>query len=277
MKFVCLRYLNKELWDALAKDDREALIEKCLAHDDVLRGNACWTGAGEVLQSSSTAKTLRSNGGQVFVTDGPYAETKEQLGGFGVMEAGDLQHAVELLRTHPAIAFGAFEIRAIDEALTQRGNAAAAPSAPVTGGKFACLAYVDEGNWNAMSKAEHEATIAECFAYDKELRKSGQALGGVALQSASAAKTLRFRDGSALITDGPYAETREVLAGAAITRFSGMDSAVAAWSKHPCLGVGWALEIRPVDEAFNARIAARRRQAHATPELGRQGVFAVTN
>ena len=64
------------------------------------------TGVGEALQSSRAAKTLRSKGGKVIVTDGPFAETKEQLGGLGVIEARDLDHAVELMVNHPGLRFG---------------------------------------------------------------------------------------------------------------------------------------------------------------------------
>ena len=60
-----------------------------------------------------------------------------------------------------------------------------------------------------------------------------------------------------LVTDGPYAETKEQLGGVAIHKFTDIDRAVEAWTNHPCLRVGSVLEIRPVDEEFNARIAAR--------------------
>jgi hypothetical protein len=60
-----------------------------------------------------------------------------------------------------------------------------------------------------------------------------------------------------LVTDGPYAETKEQLGGVAINRFTNIDHAVEAWSNHPCLRVGGVLEIRLADEEFNARVAAR--------------------
>jgi hypothetical protein len=263
MKFICLGYSNENLWDALAEGEREAFIEECFSYDDELRSGGHWTGVGEALQRSSAAKTVRFNGGKVIVTDGPYAETKEQLGGLGVIAASDLEHAVELMAKHPAIAFGAIEIRPIDEALTDHGNAASVSSGPPIGAKFVCLGYGDENAWNALSKAEQEGMVAECIGYDVELRKYGQTVGGVALQSARTAKTLRSSGGKIVITDGPYAETKEVLGGAAINRFSDIDSAVAAWSKHPCLRAGNVIEIRPADEAVNARIAAREALALA--------------
>jgi hypothetical protein len=60
-----------------------------------------------------------------------------------------------------------------------------------------------------------------------------------------------------VVTDGPYAETKELLGGVAINRFVDIDRAVEAWSQHPCLRLGDVLELRPADEEFNARITAR--------------------
>jgi hypothetical protein len=242
----------------MTHEEREAMIEECFAYDDVLRHSRHWTGVGEALQSSRAAKTLREKGGRVVVTDGPYAETKEQIGGLGVIEARDMQHAVELMSKHPALRFGPFEIRQVDEDLTERCQPEAGDSnEPSKGMKFVCLGYGDENKWNVLSDNEREAMIEECMAYDAVLRKFGQSLGGIALQGVSTAKTLRSKGGKVLVTDGPFAETKEQLGGVAINRFRDMDQAIEAWLQHPCLRVGDSLEIRPADEEFNARVAAR--------------------
>jgi hypothetical protein len=73
---------------------------RLLCYDDLLRKNGHIVG-GEALQSSRNAITLRWKNGKVSVTDGPYAETKDQMGGFGVFEARDLNHAIELISKHP--------------------------------------------------------------------------------------------------------------------------------------------------------------------------------
>jgi hypothetical protein len=258
MKFTCLGYADEKLWNAMTHDEREARIEECFAYDDVLRKAGHWTGVGEALQVSQVARTLRLEGGQLLVADGPYAETKEQIGGFGVIEARDLEHAVELMSRHPALHFGPFEIRPIDGDVTARcqpeGGVSDDPSA---GTKFVCFGYGKESAWAAMSGSEREAMIDECMAYEAVLRKFGQSLGGVALQSASEAKTLRSKAGKVVVTDGPYAETKELLGGVAFNRFTDIDRAIEAWSQHPCLRLGDVLEIRPVDEEFDARVAAR--------------------
>ena len=198
----------------------------------------------------------------MLITDGPFAETKEQLGGIGVLEARDMQEAVELMSKHPGVRLGGpFEIRPIDEEIGERHKPEFTEAeSPVEGKKFVCLAYGDEKNWNALSKIEQNAKIDECMAYGESVRDRCALLGGEALQSATTAKTLRFRAGKVMITDGPYAETKEQVGGVAIFECKDMDQAVEAWSNHPCLRMGDSLEIRPVDEAFNAQWEARQRQ-----------------
>ena len=72
---------------------------------------------GEALQSDDTSVTLRYRDGRVDATDGPYAETKEQIGGILILEADDMDHAVELMSRHPGVRIGPFEIRPADEAV----------------------------------------------------------------------------------------------------------------------------------------------------------------
>jgi hypothetical protein len=86
------------------------MMDSCCAYDDQLRANGHFKG-GEALQPPNTAMTLRTTNGRVVVTDGPFAETKEQLGGIMILEARDLNHAVELISKHPGAKFGPWEIR----------------------------------------------------------------------------------------------------------------------------------------------------------------------
>jgi hypothetical protein len=115
MKFLCLGYLDESKWDAMSKSEQEAMMEECFAYDDVLRKNGHFVG-GEALQSVRAAKTLRWEGNKILVTDGPFAETKEQLGGLLMLEANDMNHAVELMSKHPGVRLGGpFEIRPVEE------------------------------------------------------------------------------------------------------------------------------------------------------------------
>lgn len=111
MKYVCLGYYDKSKFDGLTESERNAMFDTCLEYDEHLRTNGHWAG-GEALQSGETALTLSWKNGKVTTTDGPYAETKEQLGGILVLEARDMNHAVQLMAQHPALTYGnLFEIR----------------------------------------------------------------------------------------------------------------------------------------------------------------------
>ena len=84
-----------------------------MAYDDVLRSGGHFAG-GEALVDASKAVTLRFEKGAIQRTDGPYAETKEQIGGILILEADSLEHAVELMSKHPGVRIGPFEIRPAD-------------------------------------------------------------------------------------------------------------------------------------------------------------------
>ena len=111
MKYLCFGYYDKDEFDGMTESERNAMFDKCLAYDEHLRASGHWAG-GEALQPVETALTLSSKNGKVVTTDGPYAETKEQLGGILVLEARDINHAVQLMAQHPALTYGnIWEIR----------------------------------------------------------------------------------------------------------------------------------------------------------------------
>lgn len=110
MKFICLGYADLAAIEKMPPERLATMMEECLTYDDELRRNGHFTG-GEALQGPNTAATLWWRDGKVNVVDGPYAETKEHLGGILILEANDLTHAIELMSKHPGVRFGPFEIR----------------------------------------------------------------------------------------------------------------------------------------------------------------------
>ena len=111
MKYLCFGYYDKDKFDRMTESERNAMLDTCLEYDEHLRANGHWAG-GEALQSAENAMTLYWKNAKVATTDGPYAETKEQLGGILVLEARDMNHAVQLMSQHPALTYGnIFEIR----------------------------------------------------------------------------------------------------------------------------------------------------------------------
>lgn len=114
MKFICLGYADETKFQTMSPDELNALIEECMSYDDELRRGGHFAG-GEALQTAKNAVTIRRRGGKVEVTDGPFADTKEQIGGILFLEAKDLNQAIALMSKHPGVKFGPFEIRPADE------------------------------------------------------------------------------------------------------------------------------------------------------------------
>lgn len=110
MKYICLGYIDPNKLTSMSETDMHAMVDECLTYDDELRASGHFAG-GHGLQPPQTAATLRWEGGKVAITDGPYAETKEQIGGILILEARDLNHAIQLMSKHPGVKSGPFEIR----------------------------------------------------------------------------------------------------------------------------------------------------------------------
>ena len=115
MKFVCLGYLDEEKWGTLGATKQQEMIDACTAYDVELRRNGHFAD-GFALQGAATATTVKWKAGRPATTDGPFAETKELLGGILVLEAKDKDEAVRLIQRHPGIRMGGFEVRPADEA-----------------------------------------------------------------------------------------------------------------------------------------------------------------
>jgi hypothetical protein len=114
MRFICLGYLDPSAWEASSASEQTALMDECFAYDDVLRAKGHFL-SGEGLQAPNTAATLRWKNGKVSITDGPFTEAKEILGGLIVLEAADRQQAIQLLAAHPGIKVGPWEIRPVED------------------------------------------------------------------------------------------------------------------------------------------------------------------
>lgn len=121
MKYVCMGFIDESKLSEIPREDVQKMFEECFAYDDVLRRGGHFLG-GEALDSARNAVTLRKKDGEVRVTDGPFVETKETLGGILLLEARDLNHAIALMSKHPAVSvFGmtTFEIRPANEAMNR--------------------------------------------------------------------------------------------------------------------------------------------------------------
>jgi hypothetical protein len=116
MKYLCLAYEEERRLNELSREEWDVLRGETLAYVDALRksGHLVLT---HPLQSARTAATVRVRSGEVGVVDGPYAETREQLGGFFLIEAQSREEAVEVASRWPSARIGSIEVRPIEEFL----------------------------------------------------------------------------------------------------------------------------------------------------------------
>jgi hypothetical protein len=118
MKYLCLAYEEEVKLNALSSSEWDALRRETLAYVEELREKRCLI-AAEALQSVQTASTVRVRTGKVRITDGPFAETKESLGGFFLINARDLNEAILIASKWPSARLGSIEVRPIAEELPQ--------------------------------------------------------------------------------------------------------------------------------------------------------------
>jgi hypothetical protein len=116
MKYLCLAYEEEARFTKMSRSDWDTLREETLAYVESLRasGRLILTHA---LQSARTAATVQVRNARASVTDGPFAETKEQLGGFFLIEAADLNDAISVASKWPSARLGTIEVRPIEETL----------------------------------------------------------------------------------------------------------------------------------------------------------------
>jgi hypothetical protein len=105
MRYLCLAYYDEKRFDALPKPEVDALVRKCKAHDQELHDSGHLVLVAS-LGPTRSSTSIRPRGGKPWMTDGPFAETKEQIGSFFILEANDLNEAIRVASKHPAAHLG---------------------------------------------------------------------------------------------------------------------------------------------------------------------------
>jgi hypothetical protein len=115
MRYIWLIYKDEKLWDEMSEQEMGAIYQQAVEFSESLRKSGVYQ-AGDPLQPTSTATTVRMKNGKTVVTDGPFAETKEQLGGYSIVEAENLDEALSVAARHPLLRAGlSIEVRPISE------------------------------------------------------------------------------------------------------------------------------------------------------------------
>ena len=112
MKYLCLIYDDESKWGTMPKEEADAMMGEYFAFTEGIKKSGQYVG-GEALQPTQTATTVRVRGGKISTTDGPFAETKEQLGGYYLIDAKDLNDAIQVAARIPSSRIGSIEIRPI--------------------------------------------------------------------------------------------------------------------------------------------------------------------
>jgi len=124
VKFLCLAYEEEGKLDALSRGEWDGLRRDTLEYVEKLRKTGYLIHA-EPLQHTRSAVSVRVRGGDLSTTDGPFAETKEQLGGFFLIEAKDRDEAIQIASAWPSARIGTIEVRPVEAGLQPEGRYAA--------------------------------------------------------------------------------------------------------------------------------------------------------
>lgn len=116
MRYLALIYEDEKLWETMPKDEADKVFGEYFAFTDGIKKSGHHLG-GEPLQPTNTATTVRVRNGKISTTDGPFAETREQLGGYYMLEAKDLNEAINVAAKIPGAKFGSVEVRPIMETM----------------------------------------------------------------------------------------------------------------------------------------------------------------
>jgi hypothetical protein len=130
--------------------------------------------------------------------------------------------------------------------------------------KYICLGYIEDKFFGQLSPKEQQDFMDACFVYDEELQNNGHKIGGEALQPVNTATTVRYRNGKPQITDGPFAETKEILGGIMILEAKDLNEAIHLMSRHPSLKMGGSFEIRPSADLSSLVADSKKRRAAGT-------------
>lgn len=217
---------------------------------------------GERLRPGEDATTVRVREGRVLVTEGPFTEAKEWVGGFDIIDCRDLDEAIEIAAKHPAARFGTAEVRPFmvwpDAKLDARVVPHGLPERPTLGKRYVMLVCVDP----SAPQGEPE----DPDAWVEEMDGRGVRLFGEVLRPPSDATLVRARNGRTLVSDGPFTESKEWVAGLDLIEVSGFDEAVRVAAAHPMAAAG-LIVLSPV-WPFDPTGDQVERHAREAPERG---------
>jgi hypothetical protein len=230
MRYMLIHAADADLaseWNDEAQDTFSSWLEETISSGVNLQGSR--------LRPTADATTIKIRDGELIITDGPYAETKEQVAGYDLLECASLDEAVRWAGRHPSSWVGAIEARALPE------RAPAEPLPKPGEGKIRYMMFVCA---NPAIDPREFARVEPVDPWVAETSGRGVRLYGSALEPSSSARTVRVRKKHVIVTDGPFAETKEQVAGFDVLECADLDEAIEVARRHPMARLG-VLEVRP--------------------------------
>jgi len=234
MKFMLMMITDETAEAALRPDEIDTIVAQHNVVSRQLRAEGKWVAAHR-LRFSDAATTIRMQDGTPVVLDGPFAESKEALGGFYLIEAESKDEAIDWAKKLPLREAGAIEVRPARTGAQWRGE--------IRGAHQFLVMFI--GNMNKpLSRSEIFQAIDTHYELSLDLAAQGKFVGSRSLELSPAAATLRWRNGTHVITDGPFAETKEFVAGYFVIACGSKNEAIG-WAQRLMLG-SEACEVRPM-------------------------------
>jgi hypothetical protein len=241
MQYVLMIHAAESRYASMGADQVEAVMRAYGHYSRELFGTGR-AGDSAALEGTPAATTVRVRDGQRVVQDGPFAETREQLGGYYTFDASTEGEALEWAAKVPDASGGVIEVRPLVPSPSAAGPAGAAPAGAK---EYLLLIYEREALWASMGEAEKGATYARYGQFSQAIKASGHFVAGAQLDASAKAKCVRVEGDRRVVRDGPFAETREQLGGYYRVRANDLDEAIAMAARIPAAETG-TIEIRPV-------------------------------
>ncbi len=237
MQYLLLIHDDEQKFERMSEQEMRDLLGEYMEFSAAVKESGVYVGSNR-LSPVATAATVRIHDGEEVVTDGPFAETKEQLGGSYLIDTETLDEALEWAARIPSAKSGSIEVRPLYGPAATGVTAAAAP-------QYTLLFYYDEHVTANRSEEERKAVVGGYQALGEELRERGQYVAGAPLKPVATATTVRVRDGEQVVTDGPFAETKEQLGGFFLIEAPSFAAACEWAAKVPAARYG-SVEVRPI-------------------------------
>jgi len=230
MRYMLIHAADPDLaanWDDEAQAGFASWLEETIRTRVNLQGSR--------LRPVTDATTVKIRDGELIITDGPFAETKEQVAGYDLLECASLDEAVRWAGRHPSSWAGAIEVRALPE----RAPIMPLPEPGEGTIRYLMLVCTDP----AVDPREFDRP-EPVDPWVDEMDGRAVRLYGSELEPPDSARTVRVRDSRAIVTDGPFAETKEQIAGFDVLECADLDEAIEVARRHPMARLGM-LEVRP--------------------------------